>query len=58
MKTNYINFINRLMKTTNLPIEQMISFEEWIENRKTQFIEQSDENELNRGFEYWLNQRY
>ena len=58
MKTNYQNFVSRLMKSTGMTIDQMQTFEEWIENRKSQFENEADEKELKRGFQNWLNERY
>ena len=58
MKTNYQNFVSRLMKSTGMTIDQMQTFEEWIENRKSQFENEADEKESKRGFQNWLNERY
>ena len=58
MKTNYQNFVSRLIKSTGMTIDQMQTFEEWIENRKSQFENEADEKESKRGFQNWLNERY
>ena len=58
IKTCYNNFINRLMTTTGLPISEMQSFEEWVENRKNQFNEEATEKEEKAGFDFWLTKRY
>ena len=47
-----------LMKSTGMTIDQMQTFEEWIENRKSQFENEADEKELKAGFQNWLNERY
>jgi hypothetical protein len=54
----YNNFINRLMATTGLPISEMQSIEEWVENRKNQFNQEADEKEEKAGFDFWLAKRY
>ena len=46
------------MRTTGLGLDQMQTFEEWIENRQSQFENEADEKELKRGFQNWLNERY
>ncbi len=46
------------MRTTGLGLDQMQTFEEWIENRQEQFKEHADKNELAAGFEVWLNKKY
>ena len=46
------------MKSTGLTIDQMQTFEEWIENRKRQFQDQADKKELKAGFQKWLDERY
>ena len=54
----YNNFINSLMGSTGLPISQMQTISEWVENRKNQFNEEADEKEEKAGFEFWLSKRY
>jgi len=58
IKICYNNFINSLMASTNLPISQMQTISEWVENRKNQFNEEADEKEEKGGFEFWLAKRY
>jgi hypothetical protein len=58
IKICYNNFINSLMGSTGLPISQMQTLSEWVENRKNQFNEECDEAEEKRGFEFWLAKKY
>jgi len=58
IKICYNNFINSLMSSTGLPISQMQTISEWVENRKNQFNEEADEKEEKAGFELWLAKRY
>lgn len=54
----YNNFINSLMGSTGLPISQMQTITEWVNNRKNQFEEEADEKEKAAGFEFWLSKKY
>ncbi len=58
IKICYNNFINSLMGSTGLPISQMQTITEWVENRKNQFNEEADEKEKTAGFVFWLEKRY
>ena len=53
----YNNFIKNMLATTGLPISEMQTLTEWVENRKADF-EDSSANEKFLGFNYWLSQRY
>ena len=54
----YNNFITRLMGSTGLPISQMQTLTEWVNNRKNQFEQEADEKEEKAGFEIWLSNKY
>ena len=58
IKICYNNFIDSLMSSTGLPISQMQTITEWVENRKNQFNEEADEKEQNTGFDIWLAKKY
>ena len=58
IKICYNNFINSLMGSTGLPISQMQTIFEWVENRQNQFNEEADEKEQKDGFEIWLSKKY
>lgn len=53
----YNNFITRIMKTTALPISEMQTLNEWVENRVNEFNNSCSTQKIH-GFEYWLNNRY
>ena len=53
----YTNFINYIMFTTGLPIDQMVTFEMWIDARKEDYKEVSAPLTVH-GFEGWLNSIY
>ena len=46
------------MSSTEVPISQMQTINEWVENRKPQFYEDADEKEEKDGFEFWLAKKY
>ena len=57
-RTSYQNFITGVMRTTGLGLEDMQTFEEWIENMQIRFIDQADNAEIQYGFDAWLNKIY
>ena len=63
LKACYNKFISNVMKSMGLPIEEMQTFGEWIENRKADFEYQMavgfiSKKQINDGFESWLTQMY
>jgi len=54
----YNNFINYLMSSTGMPISQMQTLTEWVNNRKNQFQNEANTKEIKLGFEIWLSKRY
>ena len=46
------------MGSTGLPISQMQTLTQWVNNRKNQFEEEADEKEEKAGFEFWLSKKY
>jgi len=63
LKNCYNIFINNIMRSMGLPIEEMQTFGEWIENRKADFEYQSavcflSKSEIKAGFESWLVSQY
>jgi hypothetical protein len=54
----YKNFINYLMANTGLPISEMQTLSEWVENRQNQFKDQATEKEMKDGFELYISKIY
>ena len=57
IQTAYTRFVKGLMKSTGLPIEEMQTINEWVNNRLNDFNSSTYAERYN-GFEIWLLKRY